>query len=53
MLSEHPDYYELFKFRNIATTTKDEQAQDERLRSHGENVMRVLGQAIRYKFIYN
>lgn len=47
MLAEHPEYYQLFKFRNIANETKEEQVQDEQLRAHGGAVMKFLGQAIR------
>ncbi|VDK28343.1 unnamed protein product [Gongylonema pulchrum] len=46
MLAEHPEYYELFKFRNIANAAKENQAQDELLSAHGAAVMKFLGQAI-------
>ncbi|CAG9538432.1 unnamed protein product [Cercopithifilaria johnstoni] len=46
MLAEHPEYYDLFKFRNIANTTKENQANDERLSAHGAAVMKFIGKAI-------
>lgn len=47
MLSEHPEYYEFFKFRNIANKTKENQINDERLSAHGAAVMKFIGKAIK------
>ncbi|EJW79725.1 hypothetical protein WUBG_09366 [Wuchereria bancrofti] len=46
MLTENPEYYEFFNFRNIANTTKEKQASDERLSAHGAAVMKFIGKAI-------
>ncbi|KHN82250.1 hypothetical protein Tcan_03535 [Toxocara canis] len=46
MLSEHTEYFNMFAFRSVATCTKEEQLQDETLRSHGEAVMKLIGEAI-------
>ncbi|VDN06464.1 unnamed protein product [Thelazia callipaeda] len=46
MLADHPEYYELFQFRNIAGEAKENQASDERLSAHGAAVMKFIGQAI-------
>ncbi|VBB27497.1 unnamed protein product [Acanthocheilonema viteae] len=47
MLTQHPEYYEFFKFRNIANEAKENQVSDERLRAHGAAVMKFIGKAIR------
>ncbi|VDK84428.1 unnamed protein product [Litomosoides sigmodontis] len=46
MLTEHPEYYEFFKFRNIANKAKEKQATDERLSAHGAAVMKFIGKVI-------
>ncbi|MCP9262802.1 hypothetical protein DINM_005664 [Dirofilaria immitis] len=46
MLTEHPEYYEFFKFRNIANIAKENQVNDERLSAHGAAVMKFIGKAI-------
>lgn len=53
MLAEHPEYYEFFKFRNIANTAKENQASDERLSAHGAAVMKFIGKTIRWFLLGN
>lgn len=47
MLTEHPEYYEFFKFRSIANKAKEKQATDERLSAHSASVMKFIGKVIR------
>ncbi|KAM3717963.1 Neuroglobin [Dirofilaria immitis] len=46
MLSLHPEYYKLFPFAGIATSSDEKKRMDECLIKHGESVMKFLGQAI-------
>uniref|UniRef100_A0A0R3RM84 GLOBIN domain-containing protein n=1 Tax=Elaeophora elaphi TaxID=1147741 RepID=A0A0R3RM84_9BILA len=46
MLSLHPEYYKMFPFHGIATSTEEKQRMDECLRAHGESVMKFIGQVI-------
>ncbi|EFO18898.1 hypothetical protein LOAG_09598 [Loa loa] len=46
LLSLHPEYYKMFPFHRIATSSDEKKRMDECLRAHGETVMKSLGQAI-------
>uniref|UniRef100_A0A8R1TWY9 GLOBIN domain-containing protein n=1 Tax=Onchocerca volvulus TaxID=6282 RepID=A0A8R1TWY9_ONCVO len=46
MLSTHPEYYKMFPFYNIATSSEEKKRMDDCLKAHGESVMKFLGQAI-------
>ncbi|VDO30956.1 unnamed protein product [Onchocerca flexuosa] len=46
MLSTHPEYYKMFPFHNLATSSEEKKRMDDCLKAHGESVMKFLGQAI-------
>uniref|UniRef100_A0A915PTF1 Globin family profile domain-containing protein n=1 Tax=Setaria digitata TaxID=48799 RepID=A0A915PTF1_9BILA len=46
MLSLHPEYYKLFPFHTIATSSEEKQRMDDCLRAHAESVMKFFGHTI-------